>query len=108
MLFRSVIYGYNAAESYALAIAHLSDRIKGGKPFVTPWPTDDPGLSRRERRELQTLLAARGYPIGEIDGMIGANSRQAIQAEQKRLGVAADGRPGQKLLNTLRADPPGR
>ncbi|ACV35522.1 lytic murein transglycosylase [Accumulibacter sp.] len=110
LVFRNfdVIYGYNAAESYALAIAHLSDRIKGGKPFVTPWPTDDPGLSRRERRELQTLLAARGYPIGEIDGMIGANSRQAIQAEQKRLGVAADGRPGQKLLNTLRADPPSR
>ncbi|MBL8396199.1 MAG: lytic murein transglycosylase [Candidatus Accumulibacter sp.] len=97
-----VIYGYNAAESYALAIAHLADRIKGGKPFVTPWPTDDPGLSRRERRELQTLLTGRGYPIGEIDGMIGANSRQAIQTEQKRLGMTADGRPGQKLLAALR------
>ncbi|MBL8373842.1 peptidoglycan-binding protein, partial [Accumulibacter sp.] len=103
-----VIYGYNAAESYALAIAHLADRIKGGKAFATPWPTDDPGLSRQERRELQTLLANRGHPIGEIDGMIGANSRQAIQAEQKRLGMAVDGRPGQKLLTTLRAPPPGR
>ncbi|MBL8392470.1 MAG: lytic murein transglycosylase [Candidatus Accumulibacter sp.] len=98
-----VIYGYNAAESYALAIAHLADRIQGGKPFVTPWPTDDPGLSRRERRELQTLLAARGHPIGEIDGMIGANSRQAIQAEQKRLGLPADGRAGQKLLRALQS-----
>ncbi|HRD90814.1 MAG TPA: lytic murein transglycosylase [Accumulibacter sp.] len=100
-----VIYGYNAAESYALAIAHLADRIKGGKPFVTPWPTDDPGLSRQERRELQTLLAARGHPIGEIDGMIGANSRQAIQAEQKRLGMTVNGRAGQKLLQALRAPP---
>ncbi|MEF8727139.1 MAG: lytic murein transglycosylase [Accumulibacter sp.] len=99
------IYGYNAAESYALAIAHLADRIKGGKPFVTPWPTDDPGLSRQERRELQTLLAARGHPIGEIDGMIGANSRQAIQAEQKRLGMTVNGRAGQKLLQALRAPP---
>ncbi len=103
-----MIYGYNAAESYALAIAHLADRIKGGGPFVTPWPTDDPGLSRRERRELQTLLAARGHPIGEIDGMIGANSRQAIQAEQKRLGFAADGRAGQKLLRALRSPAPGQ
>ncbi|HCN68887.1 MAG TPA: lytic murein transglycosylase, partial [Candidatus Accumulibacter sp.] len=77
-------------------------------PFVTPWPTDDPGLSRRERRELQTLLAARGHPIGEIDGMIGANSRQAIQAEQKRLGFAADGRAGQKLLRALRSPAPGQ
>ncbi|MEF8769671.1 MAG: lytic murein transglycosylase [Candidatus Accumulibacter phosphatis] len=110
LVFRNfdAIYGYNAAESYALAIAHLADRIKGGKAFATPWPTDDPGLSRSERRELQTLLAGRGYPIGEIDGMIGANSRQAIQAEQKRLGMTVDGRPGQKLLTTLRAAPAGR
>ena len=61
-----VIYAYNAAESYGLAIAHLSDRLRGGPPFATPWPTDDPGLSRAERRELQTLLAARGHDIGEL------------------------------------------
>ena len=42
------IYGYNAAESYGLAIAHLSDRLRGGTPFATPWPTDDPGLSRAQ------------------------------------------------------------
>lgn len=106
LVFRNfdVIYGYNAAESYALAIAHLADRIKGGTPFVTPWPTDDAGLSRLERRELQTLLAARGHPIGEVDGMIGAKSREAIQVEQQRLGMKADGRPGQKLLSSLRAN----
>lgn len=47
------IYSYNAAESYGLAIAHLSDRLKGGKPFIASWPTDDPGTSRAERREIQ-------------------------------------------------------
>lgn len=103
-----VIYGYNAAETYALAIAHLADRLRGGKPFVTPWPTDDAGLSRRESRELQTLLAARGHPIGEIDGMIGGNTRQAIRAEQQRLGLPLDGRAGQRLLTALRAASGGR
>ena len=96
------IYGYNAAESYALAIAHLSDRLRGGAVFSTAWPTDDAGLSRAERRELQTLLAARGHPIGEIDGMLGTASRAAIKAEQQRLGLTADGRAGQKLLKALR------
>ncbi len=96
------IYGYNAAESYALAIAHLSDRLKGGGPFATPWPTDDPGLSRAERRELQTLLIARGYDIGAVDGMLGDASRAAIRVEQQRLGHAIDGRAGQKLLAALR------
>ncbi len=101
-----VIYGYNAAESYALAIAHLADRLRGGGPFVTPWPTDDAGLSRAERRELQTLLAARGYDIGAIDGALGEKSRAAIKQEQGRLGQEATGRGGQKILRALRAEQP--
>ena len=103
-----VIYGYNAAESYALAIAHLADRLRGGPPFATPWPTDDPGLSRAERRELQTLLAARGHAIGEIDGALGERSRAPIKLEQTRLGQEASGRGGQKILNALRTDTPSR
>lgn len=96
------LYSYNAAESYGLAIAHLSDRLRGGRPFVTPWPTDDPGLSRAERRELQGLLILRGHDIGEVDGMLGERSRVAIRAEQQRLGHEASGRGGQKILRALR------
>lgn len=96
------IYSYNAAESYGLAIAHLSDRLRGGGPFATPWPTDDPGLSRAERRELQGLLILRGHDIGEVDGMLGDRSRTAIRAEQQRLGHEVSGRAGQKLLKALR------
>ena len=99
------VYSYNAAESYGLAIAHLSDRLRGGAPFATPWPTDDPGLSRAERRELQQLLIARGHDIGEADGMIGARTREALKLEQAALGLAADGRAGQRVLQALRASP---
>ena len=99
------LYRYNASENYALAIAHLADLIADPQAplaFATPWPTDDPGLSRAENRELQTLLSARGHDIGTADGMIGAKTREAIKAEQQRLGVKADGRAGQKLLAALR------
>jgi glucose-6-phosphate 1-epimerase len=102
------IYSYNAAESYALAIAHLSDRLRGGGPWVTPWPTDDPGISRAQRRELQQLLIARGHDIGEADGMIGARSRAALALEQERLGLPADGRAGLRSLEALRADAAGQ
>ena len=97
------VFSYNAAESYALAIAHLADRLRGGVAFVAAWPTDDPGLSRGERRELQTLLAARGHDIGEIDGRIGARSREAIKLEERRLGRAETGRAGLALLRALKA-----
>lgn len=97
------LFSYNAAESYALAIAHLSDRLRGGGRFVTPWPTDDPGLSRAERREVQSLLLERGFDIGEVDGIIGANTRSAIRELQNHLGLPDDdGRAGRRLLEALR------
>ncbi|MGW8306777.1 MAG: lytic murein transglycosylase [Achromobacter pulmonis] len=102
------LYSYNAAESYALAIAHLSDRLRGGGPLAQPWPTDDPGLSRAERRELQKLLIALGYEPGEPDGMIGERTRTALRAAQRALGLTADGRAGQKALHALRGAGQGR
>lgn len=109
LVFRNydAIYAYNAAESYALAIATLADRLRGGSGTVAAWPTDDPGIGRRERRELQTLLLARGHDIGAADGMVGTATRRAIQAEQQRLGWAnPDGRAGQRILTALRTAPP--
>lgn len=98
------IYSYNAAESYGLAIAHLSDRLRGGTPFLTAWPTDDAGTSRAERREIQQFLIQRGYDIGVVDGLIGDKSRQAIQKEQSRLGLNPTGRAGQQILRAFRQE----
>lgn len=99
------LYSYNASENYALAIAQLSNLVAGSggqTGFTTPWPTDDPGLSRAENRELQQLLLQKGHAIGNPDGMIGARTREAIRAEQARLGMQTTGRAGQKLLAALR------
>jgi len=101
------IYAYNAAESYALAIATLADRLRGGAGIATAWPTDDPGLSRAERRELQTLLLARGHDIGTADGMVGTATRKAIAEEQQLLGLSpVDARAGRRILQALRDQPP--
>jgi lytic murein transglycosylase len=96
------VYSYNAAESYGLAIALLGDRLKGLPGIQTPWPTDDPPLSRVERRELQRLLAARGYDVGEADGRVGSKTRDAIKDVERRIGLAPTGRPGGKVLQALK------
>jgi lytic murein transglycosylase len=96
-----VIYSYNAAESYALAIAILAKRLAGGPGIQAAWPTDDPGLSRADRRQLQVLLAKKGYDIGEPDGAIGEKTRQAIADFEGKNGLAADGRPSRKVLELL-------
>ncbi len=110
LVFRNfdAIYSYNAAESYALAIALLSDRLRGSDPLLAAWPTDDPGLDRAARKHLQILLLARGHAIGEADGMIGTLTRRAIADEQQRLGLQpVDGRAGRKILDALvREGPP--
>lgn len=108
LVFRNfnAIHSYNPSESYALSIAHLSDRLRGAGPFSTPWPTGDLGLSRAERRELQRLLNEKGYDVGKPDGIIGSRTRAAIEAFQGESGLPVDGHPGQKVLRALRGATP--
>jgi lytic murein transglycosylase len=96
------LYSYNAAESYGLAIAVLSDRLRGAAGIQAQWPTDDPPLSRADRRELQTLLTRKGYDVGEPDGKIGQKTRDAIKSVESQIGMRPTGRPGGKVLQALR------
>lgn len=98
------IFAYNRSIKYALAIAHLSDRIAGGGPFITAWPTKDLSLSRQQARELQTILLLRGYEIGPVDGIIGPATRKAVRAEQERLGLPPTGHADQSILEAIQPD----
>jgi lytic murein transglycosylase len=95
------IYSYNPSDAYALAVAILSQRLAGGPDIQTPWPTDDPGLSRKERRQLQELLTKAGYDVGAPDGAIGAKTKSAIADFQGKHGLTVDGRPSKKVLDAL-------
>jgi membrane-bound lytic murein transglycosylase B len=97
-----VIRQYNTSDSYALAVAHLGDRIFGGAPIRRPWPTGERQLSSAEITELQRLLQARGHQIGRIDGRIGQGTRKLVQIEQRRLGLVPDGHPSPAVLARLR------
>jgi len=99
------ILHYNGSHMYGLAVGLLAERLRGGPPLATAWPTDDPGLSRAQVRELQSLLIARGHDLGgPPDGIAGARTREAVLQEQRRLGLAPDGRAGLRVLQALRAD----
>ena len=104
LVFRNfdALYSYNAAESYALAIGHLADRIRGGGPIVQSWPRDELPLSRSERIELQQRLSARGYNLGDADGHFGPKTRDAIRDLQARAGMVPDGFVSVKFIDWLR------
>ena len=97
-----VIMQYNPAEAYALAIAHLADRLRGAAPFVQSWPRDERVLTLDERYELQQLLAQRGFRIGTPDGLIGPQTRLAIRDFQTSVGQIPDGFASSGVLDRLR------
>nr|WP_321460227.1 lytic murein transglycosylase [uncultured Cohaesibacter sp.] len=98
----SVIKRYNNATSYALAIGHLADRIRGGGGFAHEWPRSDRMLTRSEREEVQTILNRLGYDTGGVDGRLGSKSRAAIRHWQKKSGLVPDGFASGDLLEALR------
>jgi membrane-bound lytic murein transglycosylase B len=98
-----VIKRYNNADSYALAVAHLADRIEGGAEFVQAWPADMMPLTREERRELEDLMVDKGYDASKSDGILSPTGRLAIIKFQKREGLLADGHPSRALLQRLRS-----
>jgi membrane-bound lytic murein transglycosylase B len=97
-----VIMKYNPAEAYALAIGYLADRLRGGGPFVQPWPRDERVLTLDERYEMQHLLARRGFDAGEPDGLLGPRTRLAIRNFQASIGAIPDGFASSGLLDRLR------
>ncbi len=97
-----VIMKYNPAEAYALAIGHFADRLRGGAPFVQPWPRQERELSRAERLELQQLLAQRGFYRGTPDGQFGGQTREALRGFQASIGAPADGFASSDVLERLR------
>ncbi len=95
-----VIMKYNPAEAYAMAIGHFADRLRGGPPFVQPWPRQERVLSRSERLELQQLLAQRGFYKGTPDGQFGGQTREALRNFQAAIGAPADGFASSELLES--------
>ena len=84
-----------------MEVAVLANKIAGGPGIVTPWPTDDPGLTRAQVRELQQWLIGRGYSQVTADGVVGRNTRDAIEAERAKKGMPPGRRAGQRTMQLL-------
>jgi lytic murein transglycosylase len=97
------VKSYNPANSYALAICHLGDRILGGPPFIQPFPGSERALTLAEVQEMQKRLTAAGFDTGGTDGRVGNDTMQAIRDFQAKAGLTpADGYGGLKVLAKLR------
>ncbi|WP_333817055.1 lytic murein transglycosylase [Tabrizicola sp.] len=94
-----VLFEWNKSFVYVTTAAYFATRIEGAKPYAAGNP--DPALNPEQMTALQEKLAALGHDVGKIDGILGAGTRAAVQKEQTRLGLPADGWPTPALLDAL-------
>lgn len=94
-----VLFEWNKSFVYVTTAAYFATRLEGAAPYAAGNP--DPALTGDQMIALQEKLAARGHDVGKIDGILGAATRTAVQAEQVRLGLPADAWPTVELLEAL-------
>lgn len=94
-----VLFEWNKSFVYVTTAAYFATRIEGAEPYAAGNP--DPALELEQMKALQEKLAALGHDVGKIDGILGAGTRAAVQKEQLRLGLPADGWPTLALLDAL-------
>jgi lytic murein transglycosylase len=90
---------WNKSFIYTTSAAYFATRLAGAPPYQKGTPAQ--GLSVDQMKQLQTKLNATGHDVGDIDGILGGGTRIAIQKEQQRLGMPADGWATPDLLNAL-------
>ncbi|WP_299849032.1 lytic murein transglycosylase [uncultured Roseovarius sp.] len=95
----NVYFEWNQSFTYVLTAAYFANRLEGAPVFDAGKP--DPGLTTEQMKRLQQKLATRGYDVGEVDGILGAGTRAAVQAVQQELGLPADAWPTKALLSKL-------
>ncbi|MEI2385098.1 lytic murein transglycosylase [Breoghania sp. JC706] len=91
---------WNQSLVYATTAAYFATRLAGAPPRFEGNGNVD-ALSFSEIKRLQQILQSRGYDVGGVDGMIGANTRSSVRDVQAKLGLPVDGYPTQDLLRRL-------
>jgi len=94
-----VYFEWNQSFTYVLTAAYFATRLEGAPIYNAGNPTAP--LGQGQMKALQQKLQARGHNVGVIDGILGAGTRAAVQAEQARLGLIPDAWPTAELLNRL-------
>jgi lytic murein transglycosylase len=92
---------WNQSLVYSTTAAYYATRLAGAPALSRGNGPIEP-FSQAQAKELQQILAKRGFDVGKIDGVIGEATRQAVRQMQIKYGMPADGYPTPELLDRLR------
>lgn len=94
-----VFLKWNQSFIYTVAAAYLANRLTGKEAYSHSNPEDI--LDHNDMIILQNKLLNLGQDVGDLDGILGAKTRQAVRKWQLKIGFVADGWPTRDFLKTL-------
>lgn len=97
-----VLKEYNNSDLYALFIGNLADRIAhGAGAFEGSWG-DVGKMLRSDVLAMQKALVAKGYDVGNVDGLPGFKTRRALGDWQAKNGLTPTCYPDASLKSRLK------
>ena len=97
-----VMMRWNKSVLYALSVGYLADRINNRAGFKTLSSTKPARFTMENAMEVQRILLSMGLYKGDIDGILGAKSREAVRAFQTKYDLPPDGYANAGLLTFMR------
>ena len=97
------IMRWNNSSNYALSVGLLSNMLKDSEYQIKAQKTLSK-ISRDDIKFIQSKLIKTGYYKGDIDGILGFNTKQGIKAYQKAKKLPQDGYPSNQLIQKLKRE----
>jgi membrane-bound lytic murein transglycosylase B len=98
----SVLKLYNNSDVYAIFVGHVADMIAANAPadFVATWQPVE-SFPRERIQRFQEVLVARGYDVGNVDGLAGFKTRRTIGVEEQKRGLPQSCYPSSTFVNAV-------
>ena len=97
------IMRWNNSSLYALSVGLLANMLKD-EDFKIKAKQVSSKISRNDIEFIQSKLIKTGYYKGEIDGVLGFNTKQGIKSYQKSKKLPQDGYPSNQLIQKLKRE----
>jgi lytic murein transglycosylase len=93
---------WNQSLVYAITASYFATRLNGA-PALHKGRAEVQTFNAQEVFELQRLLTKHGWTVGEIDGKMGLQTRQAVKQAQLKYELPADSYPTAELVARMRS-----
>lgn len=91
-----------AVDTEVTEVSQAPEDVQGRNVTVEPAVGQASTVEKPSIQDIQQALSNAGFYKGKIDGILGPNTRKAVEAFQSQNALKADGKVGPKTWNKLK------